>query len=373
VKRTLSIVGAFALLAWTALGLFAWSNAQGHFQVTVIESGAASAEAQRASALADELGALHQDLRALSTALGENLEALRDELSEEQTQHAAALSRDVSALRESLRALEPSAIATQQSLILLRQDVAALSAAVHAAPAAEPVAVVAEAIPIEPQPEAETVVETTLPQPGQPAAQPAAEVAPKKRSFLAFQLPSDDLRFDERRAWTLLPALSRVGFDAKSTLHDFSGVSSSITGELEADLSKPGEKPRALLRVEAATLKTGVDGRDEQMRENLAVKDHAQITFELTGFEATKVDAAARRSEGKASGKLTIRGVTREVQMPVQLSIDEARRLCVDGDMSLDLTQFDVPVPNKLGMITMEKDVKLWISLRLRVHPRTER
>ena len=145
-----------------------------------------------------------------------------------------------------------------------------------------------------------------------------------------------------------------------------------VAGELEADLSKPGEAPRARLVAQAKTLASGNADRDEAMREHLAVEEHPEIVFELQSFAPAELDLAAMKAAGKARGKMTIRGVTQEVEMPVQVTVDDARRLCVEGEMMLDLERFSVPVPNKLGLISMEKEVKVWISLRLRANPKTE-
>jgi polyisoprenoid-binding protein YceI len=170
----------------------------------------------------------------------------------------------------------------------------------------------------------------------------------------------------------VLPALSRVGFDAKTTLHDFSGVTSAVAGELECALGAPGEHPRGRIVVEAAQLGSGDAERDEAMREHLGVGAHATLEFVLTGFEPHAVDAGELRVAGTATGTMTIRGVTQAVSMPVELAVDDARRLSVEGEMTLDLETFGVPVPSKLGLITMEKDVKVWLALKLRANSRSE-
>ncbi len=328
-KRTLAIVGAGALFLWTGLGLVAWASVARRVTVTSSDHESIDADTPRLLALADEVGALHQDVRALARALGENLRALNDGLLASQDEHASVVELRMNALRDQIGAL----------------------AAVEV-----PSAVVASP----PAPKAESRTELR------------AEGAKPRKSFLAFQLPSDDFRFDERRTWAVLPALSRVGFDARTTLHDFTATTSTIEGELEADLARPGEAPRAHLRVQAAMLASGDEGRDEAMREHLAVEEHPDLEFELTRFEPAEVDATALRASGLVHGRMSVRGVTHEVAMPVQLSIDDAHRLCVQGEMALDLTHYGVPVPNKLGLITMEKEVKVWISLRLRANPRSE-
>lgn len=371
-KRALSFVGVGALLGWTGLGLFAWANVAE--RVTVVSSDspdATPADSPAVLALADEVNALHQDVRALASGFGENLTALHDALASSIDEHAASMELRMAALRDEVGSRPDNS--PLDGLADLRRELAQLRLSLErtsALPAGQPVPTTPVAD--EPAPTAEVAALEPAPVEPTPAEPIAAPEKKAKKSFLAFKLPSDEFRYDERRTWALVPNLSRVGFDAKTTLHDFTATTSTLTGELEVDLSRPDDAPRARLVAQAKTLVSGNGDRDEQMREHLAVEEHAEIVFELASFVPAELDLAAMKASGKARGKMTIRGVTQEVEMPVQVAVDDARRLCVEGEMMLDLERFSVPVPNKLGLISMDKDVKVWISLRLRANPKTE-
>jgi polyisoprenoid-binding protein YceI len=339
-------------------------------QISASES-AAAADSPAVLALADEVNALHADVRALASGLGENLTTLHQALTSTLDEHAAASELRMAALRDEVGSRSPSS--PPDGLADLRREIQELRRSFERAGSDSPARSVSlpelaveEPAPLEPEPTPAAVAAAPA-----PAALEALEPKPRK-SFLAFKLPSDEFRFDERRSWALVPTLSRVGFDAKTTLHDFTAVTSSLTGELEVDLSKPGEAPRARLVAQAKTLASGNTDRDEAMREHLAVEEHPEIVFELASFAPAELDLAAMKASGKARGKMTIRGVTQEVEMPIEVAVDDARRLCIEGEMMLDLERFQVSVPNKLGLITMEKEVKVWISLRLRTNPKTE-
>jgi polyisoprenoid-binding protein YceI len=202
-----------------------------------------------------------------------------------------------------------------------------------------------------------------------PAPTPAqpAPASPPKKSFLAFDLPSSAFTFDRRQRFAIVPSLSRVGFDAKSTLHDFSGVSSSVEGTFNVDLSRPGEKPSGRITVEAASLDTGLADRDVDMRKTLAVEQFQTLTFEWNGFVATGVDARAMTVAGTASGKLTIRGRSRDVSLPVKVSVDASRRVAIEGELAIKLGDFEVVPPSQLGVIKVADEMKLWIALRARL------
>ena len=368
-KRLLTLVGAAAIGAWTLLGLLAWQSVGQRVTILSSDDPERPEGPSEVALLGDRVSALHEDVRALAQAMGAGLSGLHEELGASQDEHARALGARMDILRGEVasRMASPS---TDRLEDLLR-EVAALRASLAAAPA------LASAVQPVPPPSSEAVQVAELPAPMAEAAVVAAEPPPApaakpKKSFLAFTLPSDDLRFDERRSWALLPALSRVGFDAKTTLHDFTAATSGLEGSLEAELGRPAHEPHARIVARAAELASGDDARDEEMHARLAVTEHPTLAFELTGFVPETVDAAAQRTSGIARGRITIRGVTQEVSMPVRLALDEARRLTVEGEMTLDLEHFGVPVPNKLGLITMQKDVQVWIALKFRANPRSE-
>jgi polyisoprenoid-binding protein YceI len=339
-------------------------------QISESESTVA-ADSPAVLALADEVNALHADVRALASGMGANLQALHEALTSSLDEHAAASELRMAALRDEVGS-RWIASSPSDGLADLRREIQELRRSFERSGSGSP----AQSVPFDVAAEAasaEPAAHSTAPtEPVPMVAEPAAPQPKAKKSFLAFKLPSDDFRFDERRSWAIVPTLSRVGFDAKTTLHDFTAVTSGLTGELEVDLSKPADAPRARMVAQAKTLASGNTDRDESMREHLAVEEHPEIVFELASFLPAELDLAAMKAAGKARGKMTIRGVTQEVEMPVKVTVDDARRLCVEGEMMLDLERFQVPVPNKLGLISMEKEVKVWISLRLRANPKTE-
>jgi polyisoprenoid-binding protein YceI len=81
---------------------------------------------------------------------------------------------------------------------------------------------------------------------------------------------------------------------------------------------------------------------------------------------ADAVDAEGLRVQGKVRGTLAIRGKTRDVEMPVELSVDANKRVHAKGEVPLKLSDYEVPVPSQLGMIKMQDEVKVWIALQAR-------
>jgi polyisoprenoid-binding protein YceI len=208
-----------------------------------------------------------------------------------------------------------------------------------------------------------------------PPVEPVAVTAPaakNERHFLAFRLSSTGFAFDARRRFVIASGLSRVGFDAKSTLHDFTGVASDVRGELTTCLARPEDGCRGTIIVSGAGLTTGESDRDANMYDDLRVADHPELTFAVESFRPTRVDEAESVVEGSVLGQLGIRGVTHSLEMPVRVSVDASKRVLVEGETVVHLPDYGVPVPNKLGVIRMDPDVRVWISLRLRAVGGTE-
>lgn len=373
-KRLLSVVGVFALLAWTLGGVAAWALTKEGLQITVQEGSSADQGNDGMAQMEDQLGALQKDLGGLAKTLGHNFQLLQESLSEESRDNRAQLEARIEKLSNELATLraEQNRDRTrfaQQSATIMKalekmaetqktQPSMALVARAHTKSTSQP------ASPIRSQPDrgpSKVVPETQ----SQKASPPKPKK--KKRSFLSFDLPSQTVAFDKRQHWKLIPSLSRVGFDGKSTLHDFSGVTSKLRGSLEVDLSHPDKNPKTKIQVQAAMLKTGVDGRDEEMYTTLDTKMHPEITFELISFASKSLDAKAEKVTGVAHGKMTIHGVSREVDMPTTLRIDSSRRLHIDGEMPLDLTDYKITPPSKMGLVGMDKEIKVWIRLRARI------
>ncbi|MBK8098530.1 MAG: YceI family protein [Planctomycetes bacterium] len=324
--------------------------------------------------LRDDLQTVGKDVAALTQALGENFERLAGALeaaADRRHAEVMALRQELTAVRQTLTAQAGQDQALQGKVTMIGERIANLAAAVAAAPATpvQPAAVP----PGEPAPLPPTATEppTTAPASPEPVGvtppqQPATQ---KPAGFLGFQVGGARFRFDALQRYSIIPELSRVGFDAKSTLHDFSGVTSKVIGEFVADFDDPQGAWTGRVTCEAATLATGVDGRDTAMREHLDTGHHAEIVFALQKFEAAKdgIDVGKQTAQGEVIGTMTIRGKDQPLRMPVTITVDASRRVVIEGQVPLKLSDYGVPVPSQLGLINMQDEVKVWIALRARV------
>lgn len=381
--KMLSTIGALALVALGATGLAALAVVKQRVQVTVEppiderERGPDALELVRA-----DVATLRDDLAAFSGAMGPQLEQLRDSLDQSGAERSATSRAQIEALRGELRTIAARLGELEQRSELDAQRVAAALESVAerraletaaAAPSAESAVDVRPEAAVEPSPEsveksAEVVaaLEPAAEPEIEPEPEPAANAPAKGRSFLSFTLPSQSFRFEGRQRLSIVPSLSRVGFDAKSTLHDFSGVTQRVSGELIVDLSAPTVGCEGTVRVEAQSLDTGMAERDEGMRKQLDVARHPELVFEWKSFRDAKVDVARHSLTGTAVGFLSIKGARREAAMPVRVSVDASKRVTIEGELAVKMSDFGVSPPSQLGVIRVEDSVRVWIALRAR-------
>lgn len=378
--RLFQWIGVVAVLALVAGAVAALALVGERVHVTIQEGGEGAARGpDPLELLRADVGQLAADLAALSEGTSAQLQALHDSLAGESRASGEALAAEIRALQIELRELQArvargaadegaSRARTELALTALSARVDAVVAALSIpAPVVEPGSELAQAAP-ESVPAIRTEPEPAAAEPAPPAAEPAAETSAEKptKGFLTFKLPSRAFAFDRLQRWSVLANLSRVGFDARSTLHDFSGATQSVAGELTANLAHPEQGGKGTITVDAASLDTGEPDRDADMREGLAVATHPQLSFEWTGFTPESSDAAAMKTTGTVRGKLTIHGTAREFSMPVRISVDASKRAAIEGEAKLKMSDYGVAPPSKLGLISVEDEVTIWIALRAR-------
>ncbi|MFM1871168.1 MAG: hypothetical protein RL398_590 [Planctomycetota bacterium] len=371
VTKVLSVVGAIAVLG--ALGTAGAGLMLVKDRITVVlQENQPPGAADPTAMLRDEVAALRQQVETLQTALGSNFENLGKALDERaEARHEAALAEWQKA-RAERDADRRGQAELGRALAQLGGKVDGLAGAIATAAAGKTAAVPEVwTVPPEAHP-AESPAEL----PVQPVAavetptEPKVEAAPptaKRGGFLSFKVPESKFGFTEPQEYQLVKDLCRVGFDAKSTLHDFTGVTTAVSGSFVADLDDPAGAWHGAIRCSAATLNTGVEGRDDNLRDHLSVAEFPDIVFTLESFVPGKVDVEAQTCEGTVKGSMAIRGKTQALAMPVTVKVDESKRLVVDGQVPLKLSDYGVPVPSQLGgAITMEDEVKVWVALRAR-------
>lgn len=380
-RKLLQFLGVLFVLGVLGTGIALLMLVKDRVRV-VVDLDEVAAGPEPVALLRDDVATLQRELGELRASLGGNFERLGTALEERaEARHAdvGALARDVAATKAATASQGAALARAGSQLDAIEQRLAGIAAQVAAvaaagtAPAvptatspAGPVAAGQDQPTDAPPPAAVPVPQEPAPAPAE--AKPTETPPAKKPSFLSFSVPDAKFAFDQPQDYVLAADLCRVGFDAKSTLHDFTGVTSKVAGRFSADFDDPQGAWLGEITCEAKTLITGVEGRDSNLREHLDAEHHPLIRFVLGKFEPTKVDVAKMTVEGTIRGQMTIRGKTRDVGMPVVVTVDPSKRVVVEGQMPLKLSDYEVPVPSQLGgTITMQDEVSVWIALRARV------
>jgi polyisoprenoid-binding protein YceI len=134
-------------------------------------------------------------------------------------------------------------------------------------------------------------------------------------SLLAFALALASVApaHAEATRFRVLPDGSELRFHATSRFVNADGRFTRFTGEAVVDPADPASA-RVSVTIEAASLDTGIARRDNHLRSEDFF--HVQRFPSIT-FESTRVEGTGQRLV--LTGRLTMRGVTREVTIPLEV------------------------------------------------------
>jgi len=133
----------------------------------------------------------------------------------------------------------------------------------------------------------------------------------------------------EQTTWTVDPVHSEVGFSVRHLLTPVSGEFNDFSGTIVYDAEEPSNSS-VDVTVQAASIDTDNERRDGHLKSEdfFAVEQHPTLTF-----KSKKV--AKLGGNLAVTGDLTIRGVTKEVTIPIDV-------LGVLGDKAGFSTEFTV-------------------------------
>jgi len=112
--------------------------------------------------------------------------------------------------------------------------------------------------------------------------------------------------------WVVDKQHSNVNFQIRHLVSKVSGRFTDFQGTIEADSAKP-EASSVEFTIKAASIDTSVEARDKDLRSAnfFEVEKYPEISFKSTKFVPKGKD------QFDVTGKLTIRGVTKDVTLPV--------------------------------------------------------
>jgi len=153
------------------------------------------------------------------------------------------------------------------------------------------------------------------------------------------------------------PEASEITFKATSRLMSADGRFHRLAGLVVAD---PMDLTTATitLSIEAASIDTGIGMRDNHLRSEdfFDVRQFSSITF-----ESLRVEGAGRRAT--VFGRLTLRGVTRELAVPVEVDLTDLA-LVATGEFVINRRDYGIAYQSSVNPIGNE--VRVAFTLRAR-------
>lgn len=159
----------------------------------------------------------------------------------------------------------------------------------------------------------------------------------------------------EPQRWVTVPGQGTVSFKAHYPLGDFDGRDEDLSGEFKADSSDLRQGVSGSLRVAVKGFRTGVRGRDEDMRKLLEAERFPDIRFAVESIEASFPSITDRTDVLLTiNGSLLIRDVERPLSFLGRARLRD-KRLWVRGEATLKMTDFGVTPPKKLFLAVRDQ------------------
>lgn len=150
-----------------------------------------------------------------------------------------------------------------------------------------------------------------------------------------------------------------LSFDGKATLGDFTGTTTTVSGQLTGGATLP--ESRGWVEAPVTTLKTGNGRRDKDLNKSMESEKFPTIRFDLTQVRTQweRGDSAAVELDGK----FTIHGVVQERTFDA-IVLFENDGVRLKTSLPMNLKDFKIGGLTKfLGTIKMHPDIVVHVDL----------
>lgn len=162
---------------------------------------------------------------------------------------------------------------------------------------------------------------------------------------------------------------ARVRFVSDAPLETINGVSSGVSGELSVDPASLASASGAI-EVQVATIRTGIDLRDEHLRSDswLDAARYPTAKFELTSVRGGTSLTPGQTSRLTLVGRFTLHGRTRDVTANAQVQLvpganGQPDAIRVRASFRIQLTDYGVTVPSVV-QLKVSNDIAIDVSFR---------
>lgn len=160
---------------------------------------------------------------------------------------------------------------------------------------------------------------------------------------------------------------SKFSIDGTSTRSDWTVEATEIEGtfEVNGDDAAPTGVSSGRLTVESANIKSGKSTiMDRLMHDALMVDEHPEISYELTEAEPTGATAEDGSFSLTTSGKLTMTGTTRDVQIEVLATRLDDGKIRFTGSYPMKMSEFGMSPPTAMfGQLRTGDDITVHFDI----------
>jgi polyisoprenoid-binding protein YceI len=153
-----------------------------------------------------------------------------------------------------------------------------------------------------------------------------------------------------------------LSFDGHASVGDFTGVTTTVTGELRG--APHLAEVQGWVDAPVNTLKTGKDRRDRDLNKSMESETYPQLRFELTQVEAGT--GSTDSLPATLHGRLILHGISQDVALPATLSFGEDG-VRVRTSFPLNLKDYQIGGLSKmLGVLKMDEHIVVHVDVRFR-------
>ena len=165
----------------------------------------------------------------------------------------------------------------------------------------------------------------------------------------------------------LSPKTMEISFKIDTTWHTVHGVVKSISGRASLPTPKDPRTISATLTIPVASLDTGSESRDEEMRECMDVAIYPSITVEVPEIRPSCEERALTAEPAcpySTKGSITIRNVTLPSAITGTIRRNTRGDIVVDGATQINWAHFGVKDPSIL-IARVNEDVSISFQITL--------
>ncbi len=177
----------------------------------------------------------------------------------------------------------------------------------------------------------------------------------------------------QARTYKVDPASSQIQFVSDAPLEKFTGTLSNANGQITVDPNAPSGA-KGSVKVEIATIKTGIGLRDEHTKNEswLDAKKYPTAEFVLSKVSGIDKLKAGEAVEATVQGKFTLHGVTRDVTTKARVRLIPAEggkpeALRIVGSFTVKLKEHNVSIPSIVAL-KVSPDIVVNVDLRAHAH-----